>query len=212
MLPGGKAILFTLVTDLTAAQNTPNAERWDKAQIVLHALTSGTRKTLINGGSDARYLSSGHIVYAVGGVLFAAPFDLQREEVTGAPVPVVEGVQRGAFAGIESGIAQFNVSDSGSLVYAPTPAQVVSARRNLVIIDRKGNIEPLKLPPLPYEVPRISPDGKQLAFGIEDGRAGNILVYSLSATSASRQLTFTVRNRYQIWTRDSQSLAFQSER
>ena len=211
MLPGGKAILFTLVTDLTAAQTTPKAERWDKAQIVVHTLTSGTRKTLIDGGSAARYLSSGHIVYAVGGVLYAAPFDLQREEVTGARVPVVEGVQRGAFVGIESGVAQFSVSNSGSLVYAPTP-RVVSARRNLVIIDRKGNVEPLKLPPLPYEVPRISPDGKQLAFGVDDGRAANIWIYALGGTSAPRQLTFSGKNRFPIWTPDGQRVAFQSDR
>ena len=211
VLPGGKAILFTLVTDLTAAQTAPNAARWDKAQIVVHSLTSDTRKTLIDGGSHARYLPSGHIVYAVGGVLFAAPFDLQREEVTGSSVPVVEGVQRGAFAGVESGVAQFSVSDSGSLVYAPTPTQVVS-RRNLVILDRKGNIEPLKLPPLPYDVPRISPDGTQLAFGIDDGRAANIWIYALAGTSAPRQLTFSGKNRFPIWTPDGQRVAFQSDR
>ena len=174
-------------------------------------MTSGTRKTLFDGGSHARYLPSGHIVYAVSGVLFAAPFDVQREEVTARPVPVVEGVQRGAFAGVESGVAQFNVSDSGSLVYAPTPAQVVS-RRNLVIIDRKGNIEALQLPPLPYEVPRISPDGKHLAFGIDDGRAANIWVYALAGTSAPRQLTFPEKNRFPIWTPDGQRVAFQSDR
>jgi serine/threonine-protein kinase len=212
MLPGGKAILFTLVTDLTAAQTTPNAERWDKAQIVVHTLTTGTRKTLIDGGSDARYLPSGHIVYAVGGVLFAVPFDLQREAVTGARVPVVEGVQRGAFVGVESGVAQFSVSDSGSLVYAPTPARVVTARRNLVIIDRKGNVEPLKLPPLPYEGPRISPDGKQLVYGTDDGRAANIWIYALGGTSAPRQLTFSGKNHFPIWTPDGQRVSFQSDR
>ena len=75
MLPGGKAILFTLVTDVD--ERSDRAEcRWDKAQIVVHKLPSSTRKTLIDGGSHARYLPSGHIVYAVGGVLFAAPFDV----------------------------------------------------------------------------------------------------------------------------------------
>jgi hypothetical protein len=177
----------------------------------VHELPSGTRKTLIDGGSHARYLPSGHIVYAVGRVLFAAPFDVQREEMTGAGIPVVEGVRRGAFAGIESGVAQFSVSDSGSLVYAPAATQVAS-RRNLVVLDRKGNIEPLKLPPRPYEVPRISPDGTQLAFGMDDGRSVNIWIYALAGTSAPRQLTFSGKNRFPIWTPDSQRVAFQSDR
>ena len=86
------------------------------------------------------------IVYAVGGVLFAVPFDLNREVVTGSSVPVIEGVRRGAFAGVESGVAQFSVSKTGSLVYTPTRTQVVS-QRNLVIINRKGDLEPLRLPP-----------------------------------------------------------------
>jgi serine/threonine-protein kinase len=210
MLPGGESILFTQVSNLAAAQATPNAELWDKGQIVVQRLPSGTRKTLIEGGSDARYLPSGHLVYAVGRVLFAAPFDLEREEVTGARVPVVENVLRGAFAGVESGVAQFSVSGSGSLIYAP--AQVMSGRRHLVSIDRNGNIAALKLPPLSYEVPRVSPDGKQLAYATDDGREANIWIYALAGTSAPRQLTFTGKNRFPVWTPDSQRVAFQSDR
>lgn len=135
VLPGGKSVLFTLAKDIVGATAVLGAERWDKAQVVVQSLMSGGRKTLIEGGSDARYLSSGHLVYAVGGVLFAVPFDLNREEVTGSPVPVVEGVRRGAFASVESGVAQFSVSGAGSLVYVPTQAPVVSAQRNLVLID-----------------------------------------------------------------------------
>ena len=42
---------------------------------------SGERKTLVEGASDGRYLPTGHLVYAIGGTLFAAPFDLSRLEV-----------------------------------------------------------------------------------------------------------------------------------
>ncbi len=121
-------------------------------------------------------------------------------------------MQRGAFAGVESGVAQFNVSASGSLVYAPASTRVVSARRNLVIIDRKGNAEALGLGPSSYEVPRISPDGKQLAYGTDDGREANIWIYALAGTIAPRQLTFAGKNRFPIWTPDGQRIAFQSDR
>ena len=87
VLPGGEWLLFTLATAATA-------DGWDKAQIVVQSLKSSERKTLVSGGSDGRYLPTGHLVYALGGVLFAVPFDLPRLAVTGGPVPIVEGVKR----------------------------------------------------------------------------------------------------------------------
>ena len=89
VLPGGEWLLFTLATAATA-------DGWDKAQIVVQSLKSSERKTLVSGGSDGRYLPTGHLVYALGGVLFAVPFDLPRLAVTGGPVPIVEGVKRSA--------------------------------------------------------------------------------------------------------------------
>ena len=65
-----------------------------KREIVVQSLTSGERTTLIEGGSDARYVPTGHLVYAVGGRVFAVAFDVQRLEVKGGPVPMVEGVRR----------------------------------------------------------------------------------------------------------------------
>jgi serine/threonine-protein kinase len=211
VLPGGKAVLFTLAKASPGAGGAPAADRWDKAQIVLHSLTSGVRKTLVDGGSDARYLPSGHLVYAVGGVLFAAPFDVDGEELTGAPVPVLEGVRRGVFAGVESGVAQFSVSNTGALVYVPAQAPAAAAR-HLVLIDQQGAVETLNLPPRPYEAPRISPDGQWVAYGINDGRDANVWVYPLAGTSSPRQLTFGGRNRFPIWTPDGQAVTFQSDR
>ena len=52
ILPGGKFVLFTLATGMGAG-------RWDAAQIVVQSLTTSERKTIINGGSDGRYVSVG---------------------------------------------------------------------------------------------------------------------------------------------------------
>ena len=110
MLPGGQSLLFTVGT-------TSTADRWDKAQIVVQSLTNSERKTLIQGGSDARYLPTGHLVYFIGGTAFAVPFDLARLEIAGSPVPVLEGVRRSL--GGTTGAAQFSVSATGSLLYIP---------------------------------------------------------------------------------------------
>ena len=73
MLPGGEWVLFTLV-DLSA--------NWDSAQIVAQSITGGTRRVLIDGGADGRYLSTGHLLYAVGGTVFT---------LIGAPAGLVSG-------------------------------------------------------------------------------------------------------------------------
>lgn len=212
VLPGGKSILFTLARDIVAPTAASSTERWDKAQIIVQSLASGARKTVIDGGSDARYLESGHLVYAIGSVLFAAPFDLTREAVTGASVPVIEGVRRGAFAEVASGVAQFSVSKNGSLVYPPGNVAAESTQRDLVIINRKGEAEPLKLPRRGYESPRVSPDGNQVAFATNDGGGANVWIYELAGTRSPRQLTLAGRNRFPIWTADGEHVAFQSDR
>ena len=116
ILPGGQTVLLTIATGTAG-------DRWDKAQVVVQSLKSGERKTLVNGGTDARYVPTGHIVYALGGTLFAIPFDTKRLEVAGDPVPIVEGVRRTA-TGASAGAAQFSFSDTGSLVYIPGAAGV----------------------------------------------------------------------------------------
>ena len=203
ILPGGETVLFTLATGTAA-------ERWDKAQIVTQSLRSGERKTLVDGGSDARYVPTGHLVYAVGGIVFAVPMDLRRLEVTGGPVPIVEGVRRAA-ANI-TGAAHFGFSSTGSLIYMPGPVSTAAAQSDLALIDRKGGVEPLKLPPGPYQHPRASPNGTQIAFATDDGKEAIVWIYELGSTASMRRLTFGGKNRFPIWSADGQRVAFQSDR
>ncbi len=205
MLPGGQAVLFTLATGVSAGSET-----WDKAQIVVQSLKSGERKTLVSGGADARYVSTGHLVYALGGVVFALRFDPRRLAVAGGPVPIIEGVRRSG--NFQTGAAHFISSDSGSLIFIPGPTSASSVQADVALMDRQGTVLPLKLPPGPYEHPRVSPDGARLAVGTDDGKAANVWVYDLSGTSAIRQLTFGGGNRFPIWSADGQRVAFQSDR
>jgi serine/threonine-protein kinase len=205
MLPGGRHVLFTVATGT-------GADRWDKAKVVLQSLDSDDRKTLIDGGSDGRFLPTGHIVYALGGTLLAVPFDARRLEVTGGPVPILEGVRRGNTPEINPGVAHFSVSNTGTLIYVPGPVSPAETDRELVRVDRKGGIEPLKLPRGHYETARVSPDGKRLTFGTEDAREAIIWIYDLSGTSSMRRLTVGGRNRYPIWSADGARVAFQSDR
>src|SRR4029453_18728092 len=80
LLPGHQAVLFTI---------TPVSGNVDGSQIAVLDLRDTTRppKTVLRGGSQAKYVSSGHLVYAVGGTLRAVAFDLDRLEPIGTPVP-----------------------------------------------------------------------------------------------------------------------------
>ena len=205
MLPGGDAVLFTLVTSQTGFAN------WDKAQIVAQRLRSGERKVLVSGGADARYVRPGHLVYALNGVLMAVRFDVRGQTTVGGPVPVLEGVLRAAVRGA-TGTAQFATSETGTLVYVPGPASNSARTTDVAIFDRQGNRRRLSLPPVSYIHPRVSPDGKWLAIGTDDGVEAAIWIYDLSGATSIRRLTFGGRNQFPVWSPDSQTVAFQSDR
>jgi serine/threonine-protein kinase len=200
-LPDGETLLFTLGSG-------PSAEKWDAAQVVAQ-LKSGERRVILDGGSDARYLPTGHLVYARGGVLLATAFDPRRLSVSGERVPIVEGVRRSD--GGQTGAAHFSVSNAGSLVYIPGPMSGL-VLGDLVFMDRTGALEKLQLPSGRYEVVRVSPNGRLLALGIDDVSGSNVWVYDLVRGTAMRQLTFGGRNRFPIWTADGQRVVFQSDR
>src|SRR5262249_31180022 len=77
ILDDGKAVLFTLANAATVAG-------WDAAQIVVQTLPKGDRKVVYRRGSDARYMSSGHLIYSLAGNIFAVPFDLKKLETKGS--------------------------------------------------------------------------------------------------------------------------------
>jgi eukaryotic-like serine/threonine-protein kinase len=210
MLPGGDAVLFTLARGYSGDTAILTSDFWDKANVVVQSLKGGEIKTVIEGASDARYLPTGDLLYALGGTLLAVPFDARRREVTGGPVSVLEGVSRPTSFGNGPATAQASISSTGSLVYIPGPL-TTSAQAMLVVVDPRGGIQPLKTPPGSYRYPRVAPNGKRVAVGIDDARGTNIWIYDLAGTTAIRQLTFGGKNQFPVWVGDD-AVAFQSDR
>ncbi|HEY7700391.1 MAG TPA: hypothetical protein VIE88_18330, partial [Vicinamibacteria bacterium] len=176
VLPGGKAVLFT---------SSGSASNFDDANLEVVVLATGERKVLHRGGSYARYVASGHLVFVREGTLFAAPFDLGRLELKGSPAPVLEGIASNPF----HGSAQFDVSANGLLVYLGGGQQLY--RYSMVWVDRDGKAAPLTDEQKTYGEPHFSPDGSKLAVQVyETGRTNaDVWVYDLKRGVPTR-LTF----------------------
>ncbi len=200
LLPGGKAVLFTVWKDPYGDQ-----------QIVVQALETGIRKVLVEGGSQPTYVSTGHLIYAQGGTLMAVPFDLDRLEVSGRTATVIDDTVVPRYGAYPTYALS---STAGTLVYiANTPELYESS---LVWWDRDGNREPLEaFPPKEYEQPSLSPDGERIAVGIQaDGHQGPIWVLNIPDGSESR-LTYEGPGGaagLALWSRDGEWVTFNSRR
>jgi hypothetical protein len=204
LLPGGRFVLYTVATG-------DAWDRWEKANVYVQAVGSNERARVIEGGSDARYLPTGHLVYVRDGTLFAVPFDLDRRLVRGTAVALVEGIRRGA--GRDTGASQFALSDTGTLAYVPGP--VVGPEwgpQQLGLADRAGRWRPLDLPPAGYRSVAAAPDGSRIALAIENGNETHVFIYDIAGSSRPRQLTFAGVNRHPVWTADGLQVSFQSNR
>src|SRR4029453_3984513 len=100
----------------------------------------------------------------------------------------------------------------GSMVYVPGTADTASNGRVLVLVDRSGARKPIPVPPAPYFQPRISPNGKQLVVSTNDVKDAVVWFYDLAGTTPRRKLTFGGDDRFPLWSRDGQRVAFQSKR
>ena len=175
-------------------------------RVAVHSLQSGEQRTLIKPGSGARYLPTGHLIYAWEGNLLAAPFDLEELQVTGPSVRVVEGV-RMAF-----GWANFSVSENGSLAYVPGRAGLDF---QLVWVDHEGTVEPLPLLPGFFDGPRVSPDGRSFVYRVvHDAGTTNVWLYELER-GVNRQFTTNPARgagAWPIWGPEGKRVIFNSTR
>jgi serine/threonine protein kinase/Tol biopolymer transport system component len=192
ILPDGKSVMFTRVNTIGSGT------------IIVQSLKSGQRKELFSGQS-ARYLPTGHIVYAAENSLLAVPFNLEKLEVEGEPVSLVEGVLD------TGGGPQYAISDLGTLIYMPgTAIGTARAQRTLVWLDRKGKEEQLAFKPDDYSDPRISPDGTRVAVAVQPAGKSDIWILDLVRKNMTR-LTFDENGASSPqWTLDAQRIIFSS--
>jgi Tol biopolymer transport system component len=183
-LPDGRTVLFVTSTGPGSV-----------GQLRAYSRETGTSRGLMTGAGFPKYVPSGHLVYAQGANLVAAPFDLNRLEIMGPAVPVVNGVALG----------DFTVSRTGSLAYIPAGGD---APRRLVWVTRNGDKTPLAAPARDYDFPQISPDGQRVAVEI----SSQVWLYDLSRDTLTRFAFDGSINDTPAWSPDGQRIAFRSNR
>ncbi len=193
ILPGGQTVLF---------MGNQTAATYDGSSIEVLSLKTGQVKVVQRGGYFGRYVPGGYLVYIHERTLFGVPFDLDRLEVRGTPAPLLEDV-----AG-NSGTAggQFDFSRNGTLVYLSGKSS--TGTWTLAWLDSAGKTQPLLAAPGRYFNPRVSPDGKQLAFS----SGTDIEIYDWGRERMTR-LTFTAQavNVSPVWTPDGKHIIFESQ-
>ena len=194
-LPNGRTVLFHVWS-----------ESLSTAQLAAVDLQTGERR-LLGDGFSPQYVPTGHLIYAqAGGSLWAVPFDGDRLEMTGDPVPVLfEGFR------IENGSAvQFAFAENGSAVYIARSMNEME--RTLVWVDREGWEKPLAAPTRPYQGATVSPDGTRVAVTVRGADNTDLWIWDLSDETLTR-LTFDAAvDKNPLWTLDGERVVFRSER
>ena len=186
-LPRERGVLFT---GIVGPGNEP---------LRVYDLKTHEQRVLLPTGGNARYVPTGHLLYAQAGTLMAVPFDAEKMEVTGSAVPMVEGVMQ-----VVTG-AQYTVSDNGTLAYLPGAGS--GPQTTLVWVDRKGKEQPIPAPPSSaYGSPHISPDGRRIALGNQ----GQIWIYDIARETLSRLSFVPTVTGNNVWTPDGKRVTFQS--
>ncbi len=194
LLPGGTDILFT-------SQRKSGSR---ECQIEVCSLGTGLRRTLFTGGTCARYVRPGYIIYASKETLYAVRFDIKQLNAVGPHFPVVPEVMTPP-----SHSAQFDISEDGLLIYIPVQGRSTEFRP--VWVDKEGQIKQLiGATPRNYNSVRISPDGARAAFGITDGDKSDIWIYDLARDTALLPLTSDGKSVGPVWTRDGQRVIYAS--
>ncbi|HTM03430.1 MAG TPA: protein kinase [Vicinamibacterales bacterium] len=203
LLPDGKTILYTFTTGT-------GADRWDQAEIIAQQ-PGGKPKVVVRGGSDATYVETGHLVYAVGNALYAVPFDPNALQTNGGAVPVVTGVERAAAVTTPS--ANYGIARNGTLAYLNAVTTTAAVEDTLDVVNRTGAVKALDVPKAMYRNPRVSPNGRSIAVETVTATGQSVIwVYDLAGGAAIRRLTQEGNNTRPVWSADGKRIAYGSDR
>jgi serine/threonine-protein kinase len=195
ILPGGRAALFVV-------HKGPFGKMSSKS-IALLSFATGQWRELVRGGVHPRYAATGHVLFWRPSSLWAQPFDLERLDVAGEAVPILEDV----LGVMGPGDAYAEVSADGSLFFVPRDRRV---EPTLVWKDRHGHEEPLPTGRRAYNSVLLSPDGRRIASTVGEEEK-DLWVYDISRGEWVRLTTSgDVLGDLFAWAPDGDRIAYQA--
>ena len=190
-LPGGDAVLYYVWT------GTPDSTHIDVAY-----LSTGERHVLTEGTAP-EFASSGHLVFARAGAVWAAPFEVGDAALGSEPVRVLDELDVSL-----GGFAAFDLADDGSLVYAPIPG---APERALMWVDLDGNETTVDIPVRDYNSPRVSPDGTRISVSLGEVDS-DVWLYDVARSMLTRFTADSSSDSDAEWSPDGDRIAFHSHR
>ena len=194
LLPDGRHILYTVNETWEGGENNG---------IFVATIDGKEEKRILPILSNARYVAPGYLVFAKDGSLRAQRFDPESLQLSGDPITLVDGVQYMGFYASHL----FSVSDTGMLAFIAGEGTLT---RRFTWIDRKGAILETVGKPGNYFSPRLSHDGRRIAFDQSEATSdsGDIWVLERERDVATR-LTFDPRNESApVWSPDGRRILF----
>jgi eukaryotic-like serine/threonine-protein kinase len=163
------------------------------------SLATGQRRVIVESGTFPLYAPSGHLVFFRDGALLGAPFDVDRLEVTGPIVRVLENLAVGTT--MDAPLAA--LSNAGSLAYAPSDAGTT----RLAWVSRQGVEQPITETPRRYQYPRLASDGRRTVVAA----AGDLWIQDTARATFTRLTSEqTVGNAFPVWTPDGTRVLFRT--
>jgi Tol biopolymer transport system component len=191
VLPNSKGLLFTV-------GSVPTSNR-------IAVLPAGdTAPKILTAGTDAVYVSTGHLVFWRDGGLWAAPFEGSRTALTADAVPVVADV---AVQG--NGRAAFAIAPNGTLAYVKA---IRPPERTLVWVDRQGRETPLKAQPGPYAVARLSPDDRRVVLSYRTDATEDLWMHDIARGVTEPFVAEPASEWSANWMADGERVLFTSRR
>jgi serine/threonine protein kinase len=194
-LPDGRHYLYLAGTHNEGVMSEANA-------VYLAELGHEGRRRVLLARSNVSY-AAGRLYYVRDKVLLAQPFDPDRFELSGDPVPVAPRIA----TEVQFFRAVFSVSAGGTLVFRSGGALAGS---RLTWFGRDGK-EIGKLGDAgSYETIALSRDGQKLAYSLTDGEVdtSDIWIRELSRGGLSRLTFETLRAYSPVWAADDQRIVY----